>query len=641
MVPEATIAPTLPFSRSRMSTTGRGRRGSTLAAALATLLVALLVPVPAGAARGDGYAGSSGDALGTRPAAAALQPVGAIPGIDVSHHQDLIDWAQVAASGQRFVFAKATEGRTFVDSMYATNKAGAEANGIAFGAYHFAQPDDGSDDAIREADHFVDTAQLGTGNLFPVLDIERTNGLSQAEITSWILAWLGRVTERLGVRPMVYTSPAGWETRTGDTTAIADAGYTVLWIAHWGVAEPRLPANEWSGNGWTFWQYDNCGAIPGIEGCVDVDWYESSDLGPVTIPSPDVSPPIATIGVPAGVADPVVVGFDEVVRGVTTSNVVVRSTTTGAPLATALVCRKRDGTEVDCATGNVRTVDAQAASPFVPGEAYEASVNPVGTLAPVADRSGNPVAATTLPFAPPTVLEEDGAAYAWRAGTNRRAVGRSFAVERAAGARATFAFEGGSVTWVTATGPAMGKAAVAIDGEPVETFDQYSAAPAWKVERRFTGLGAGAHDITIRVLGRGAASSHDTQVVVDAFETRERRVANPALDADWGSVDASRASGGRVAASDLRHASATFAFWGTGVEWTTVRGRSQGRAEIFVDGVLVRTVDNYAAAATYGVVRSITGLAAGPHVLRIVVLGEGRRAARGAFVSVDGFAVVA
>ena len=107
---------------------------------------------------------------------------------------------------------------------------------------------------MAEADHFVDHAQLGGGNLIPVLDLERTGGLSDAEVTTWILTWLARVYERTGVRPMVYTSPSGWEERTGDTTAVADAGYTVLWVAHWNTDAPRVPAANWSGYGWTFWQ---------------------------------------------------------------------------------------------------------------------------------------------------------------------------------------------------------------------------------------------------------------------------------------------------------------------------------------------------------------------------------------------------
>ena len=88
------------------------------------------------------------------------QPAGALPGIDVSHHQGLIDWSEVAGSGQRFAFAKATEGSTFVDPNYAFNKSEAEMAGILFGAYHFARPDGATNDAIVEADHFVDAAQL-------------------------------------------------------------------------------------------------------------------------------------------------------------------------------------------------------------------------------------------------------------------------------------------------------------------------------------------------------------------------------------------------------------------------------------------------------------------------------------------------
>jgi GH25 family lysozyme M1 (1,4-beta-N-acetylmuramidase) len=576
------------------------------------------------------------------PPTAAQQPAGALPGIDVSHHQDTIDWAQVAASGQRFAIAKATEGRTFVDPNYATNKAGAEANGLAFGAYHFAQPDDGENDAIIEADHFVDTAQLVPGNLLPVLDIERTNGLSQEEITAWILAWLGRVTERLGVRPMVYTSPAGWESRTGDTTAVADAGYTVLWIAHWGVAEPRIPANDWSGNGWTFWQYGDCGSIPGITGCVDVDWYESSDFGPVTIPSPDVTPPVVSIVPPADVDEPATVSFNEVVRQVDPGNVLVRSTTTGATVPAALACRSGKDVAVDCATGNVRTVLVQPLQPLVLGEAYEAEVNPVGSAVVVVDRSGNAAPPTAQAFAPPTAVEQTSAAiaYGWRTVANQRAFGRSFAVERSAGARATFAFTGRSVTWYTATGPAMGKAGVSIDGTPKGTFDQHGVADT-KVGRTFGGLERGPHTITVRVLGTASVGATDTQVVVDAFEAGGDVVANPDLVATWAPVQATRASGGSLAASDLARASFELVFSGSGVSWTTVRDRRQGRAAIYVDGVLVRTVDNYAATPTYGVVRSVTGLAPGAHVLRVVVLGESRPAAKGTIVSVDAVSVLA
>jgi len=609
--------------------------------AVAVLASAILAATEAAAGGGPGSAGSSGDAGTPGPPVVAAPPPGSLPGIDVSHHQDVIDWTLVAASGVRFAIAKASEGRTFVDPNYATNRALAEANGIAFSAYHFAKPDDSANDAILEADHFVDTAQLVPGNLLPVLDIESTGGLSQAEVTEWILTWLGRVTERLGVRPMVYTSPAGWENRTGDTTAVADAGYTVLWIAHWDVDEPRLPADEWSGNGWTFWQYSNCGSIPGIEGCVDLDWYGSSDFGPVTIPSPDITPPTLLIATPTGVTGPVEITFNEVVRQVTPENTYVWTPQTGTYPEVALTCRSGKDVVVDCVVGNVRTVTVQPLDPLLPGETYEAVVNPAIVPLAVVDRGGNPAPTTAQGFAAPTEVEEGSPAvsYGWRTAPRQEAYGGSFAVERRAGASASFAFRGRSVTWYTATGSAQGKAAVSIDGQAFGTFDQYAAARSFKVERRFTGLERGSHTITVRVVGTASASASDTQVVVDAFEAGGELEKNPSIVTSWGTLEAARASEGRAAAGDLARSSVELAFRGTGVTWLTIRRRDQGRADLYVDGLYVRTVDNYAATPAFGVERSITGLADGIHTLRIVVVGEARPAATGALVSVDRFVV--
>ena len=607
------------------------------------LLVASVASVAlAGPGGGPGYAGWSGDAGVRGPSVVAAQPPGAVPGIDVSHHQDTIDWAQVAASGQRFAIAKATEGSTFVDPLYAINKVNAQANGLVFGAYHFAQPGSSPGDAIGEADHFVDTAQLTPGNLIPVLDIERTGDLSQAEVTQWILTWLGRVTERLGVRPMVYTSPNGWNNRTGDTTAVVDAGYTVLWVAHWFVEEPTLPANDWGGHGWTFWQYSNCGTVPGIQGCVDLDWYESADFGPVTIPNPDVTPPVVTLAPPVGVDEPMTVTFDEIVRQVVSTNTLIRSTGTGTTLEASLSCRSGSGAEVDCQIGNVRTVLVQPLAPLLPGEGYEAAVNPPGAPVLVVDRSGNPAPATLQGFEAPTEVEQDSAAvsYGWRTVSHRSALGRSYVVERSRGAEASFAFNGRSVTWYTATGPAQGKAAVTIDGVSRGTFDLFGPTPVLRVARRFTGLERGPHTITIRALGRGSAKATDTHVVVDAFEAGGDLVVNPQLETIWGTLRASQASGGSLSASDLARASVTFTFRGIGVDWYTVRDRLQGRADIYVDGVRVRTVDNFAKDSMFGVERSVSGLPDGVHTLRIVVLGEGRPAAEGTLVSIDRFVVL-
>ena len=201
---------------------------------------------------------------------AASAPTRYREGIDISHWQGTIDWVQVAAAGKSFAIAKATEGVGYRDDTYARNKAGAMANGIKFGAYHFARPEN---NPVREADWFVDNAAYEHGMIVPTLDLERTGGRGPTGLTNWTKAWLGRVEERLGVKAMIYMSPSFWGANLNNTRWFADNGYDILWIAHWNVESPSPPADNWGGKGWTFWQYTSEGRVPGISGRVDLNRY--------------------------------------------------------------------------------------------------------------------------------------------------------------------------------------------------------------------------------------------------------------------------------------------------------------------------------------------------------------------------------
>jgi len=196
-------------------------------------------------------------------------------GVDVSHHQDWINWGRVRAEGVRFAFMKVTEGERYIDPLYAYNHRSARYAGIRTGAYHYAQPSTRPGSAIRQAEHFLAWFDLRDGDLTPVLDLERTNGLEPADLVAWTLAWLDRVRARTGLSGIVYVSPNFWQTRLEDTTAIADAGYT-LWVAHWDVETPRMPADDWATRGWTLWQYEDCGRVDGIEGCAQLDHIAGS-----------------------------------------------------------------------------------------------------------------------------------------------------------------------------------------------------------------------------------------------------------------------------------------------------------------------------------------------------------------------------
>jgi GH25 family lysozyme M1 (1,4-beta-N-acetylmuramidase) len=193
-----------------------------------------------------------------------------IRGIDVSSHQDRIDWARVQTDGIEFAIVKASEGVGFADPSYGSYTAGARSVGITCGAYHFARPDTHSSaslesartDARAEADWFLSVAQLRRDDLLPALDLE-TAGLAPDRMVAWTRAWLDRVRRRIGARPLLYTYPAFW-TSLGGTSAFRSYP---LWIANYGVREPQLPG------GWrryALWQYSASGHVPGIPGRVDL-----------------------------------------------------------------------------------------------------------------------------------------------------------------------------------------------------------------------------------------------------------------------------------------------------------------------------------------------------------------------------------
>ncbi|MFN8630149.1 MAG: glycoside hydrolase family 25 protein [Chloroflexota bacterium] len=203
----------------------------------------------------------------------------------MSNWQGTIDWSKVAKAGYKFAYLKATEGGTYTDPTYATNRANANANGLVIGAYDFAQPSTKAGQAEAEADLFIKVAQPKSGDLTPVLDFETTNGLTAAQLTDWAKRWMYRVYQKTGVRAAIYVSPSFWSSKVGNTTWFAANGFRTLWIAHWTSAtSPTVPASNWGGNNWSFWQWTSSGTVPGISGRVDLDRFHYARLDPFLIP---------------------------------------------------------------------------------------------------------------------------------------------------------------------------------------------------------------------------------------------------------------------------------------------------------------------------------------------------------------------
>lgn len=137
-----------------------------------------------------------------------------IKGIDVSHWQGTIDWKEVKNSGIAFAYAKASQGTTITDPMFATNVQGARAAGLPIGAYHYANPSApySPDQAKAEAQNFVNVMQnagMGDfGDIMPVLDLEEpaiTGSLTSDEIASWGRVFVDTVKSLTNRQVMIYT----------------------------------------------------------------------------------------------------------------------------------------------------------------------------------------------------------------------------------------------------------------------------------------------------------------------------------------------------------------------------------------------------------------------------------------------------
>lgn len=196
-----------------------------------------------------------------------------VEGIDVSHDQGEVDWKTVTQSGITFAYAKATEGNTFVDPMFKRNWSAMGEAGIRRGAYHFYRV---GDDAADQAKNFTKQFTIGGGDLIPMLDVEEGSipegvRLDKNAMQADIIAWLEQVAEDLNCTPIIYTSPSFADSYLDDPAF----GEYKLWIAEYGVEEPKVPT-AWGNNSWTIWQYEDNATVPGVNGNVDKDRYHGS-----------------------------------------------------------------------------------------------------------------------------------------------------------------------------------------------------------------------------------------------------------------------------------------------------------------------------------------------------------------------------
>jgi GH25 family lysozyme M1 (1,4-beta-N-acetylmuramidase) len=177
-------------------------------------------------------------------------------GIDISHWQTGID---LGATDAQFVIVKVTDGSGGIDPAAAAFAHQVIDAGLLGGAYHYYEGA-GTGVARREADHFVDTLQPVIGRALLALDFEHsTTDVAGAH------AFLDRVTERTGVRPLIYMSQSLCTAH--DWSAVAKD--YALWVARYTSADTPGPTGAWDDV--TMWQYTDAHHTAGYT--VDADRF--------------------------------------------------------------------------------------------------------------------------------------------------------------------------------------------------------------------------------------------------------------------------------------------------------------------------------------------------------------------------------
>jgi lysozyme len=184
-----------------------------------------------------------------------------LKGIDVSHHQGIILWDSVITENISFAMVKATEGYTFKDTLFAKNWEELKRVGIKRGAYHFFR---GNSDPKKQAQNFIETVKLDSGDIVPILDIEKLDKQNVPNLVKKAKIWLNEIENEYKVKPMIYAGQFFYN----KYLAFYFKGYP-LWIAEFTRGKPVLRDKK----KYFIWQHSELGIIKGIKGRTDLNRF--------------------------------------------------------------------------------------------------------------------------------------------------------------------------------------------------------------------------------------------------------------------------------------------------------------------------------------------------------------------------------
>ena len=209
-------------------------------------------------------------------------------GIDVSHHQNIIDWANVSNSGVGFVIIRAGYGGNWTeqdDKQFLNNVAACERFNIPYGLYLYSyasEIDDSDYSAQNEARHMLRlideieknnySPNLGT-KVFIDMEDDSVVNAGKDKLTAVSDTFCSEI-ESNGYSCGIYANKI-WLTNHLNTAELAKK--YEIWLAEWlPVSSPtfdyaKTQRPTYNLTSFKYWQFASDGKMAGITGNVDLD----------------------------------------------------------------------------------------------------------------------------------------------------------------------------------------------------------------------------------------------------------------------------------------------------------------------------------------------------------------------------------
>ncbi|MBK5720245.1 glycoside hydrolase family 25 protein [Dysgonomonas sp. Marseille-P4677] len=190
-----------------------------------------------------------------------------VQGIDVSHHQQKINWGKLDKKAVQFAFLKATEGGNHKDSMFQENWREAIHHNIPVAAYHFFTFCKDGEEQARNYIHYVPKDSI---DLPPIIDLEYGGNCAienrKEDLISEIEKYFEIIEDHYQRKVIIYTTNEFYK-----NYLINQFPENPIWIRDI-LSEPNLP----DGRNWMFWQFTNKGKLEGINTPVDLNAFNGS-----------------------------------------------------------------------------------------------------------------------------------------------------------------------------------------------------------------------------------------------------------------------------------------------------------------------------------------------------------------------------